>query len=107
MIFETHAHYDDNKFDKDREELIKSLPEKGIKRIINVGASIETTKTTIEIARKYDFSVASRPDSEDICFIPDGNYKRFLEENSDISPKPGNIVDSKGNILGKHTGCYW
>ncbi|WP_027422219.1 TatD family hydrolase [Lachnobacterium bovis] len=59
MIFETHAHYDDNKFDNDREELIKSLPEKGIKRIINVGASIETTKTTIEIARKYDFIYAA------------------------------------------------
>ena len=47
MIFETHAHYDDESFNDDREALIRSLPEKGIGRIINVGASIETTKTTL------------------------------------------------------------
>ena len=50
--------------------------------------------------------VASKPDSEDICFIPDGNYKKFLENNSEIRPKQGNIVNSKGEILGKHTGLY-
>ena len=38
--------------------------------------------------------------------MPDGNYKRFLEENSNIKPKIGNIVNSKGEILGKHTGLY-
>ena len=54
MIFETHAHYDDESFNDDREALIRSLPEKGIGRIINVGASIETTKTTLELAAKYD-----------------------------------------------------
>ena len=50
--------------------------------------------------------VANKPDSEDICFVPDGNYKRFLEGNSSIKPKVGNIVNSKGEILGKHTGLY-
>lgn len=55
MIFETHAHYDDKKFDKDRKKLIESMPSKGIGRIINVGSSIETTKTTIEIAKEYDY----------------------------------------------------
>ena len=51
MIFETHAHYDDESFNDDREALIRSLPEKEIGRIINVGASIETTKTTLELAQ--------------------------------------------------------
>ena len=50
--------------------------------------------------------VANKPDSEDICFIPDGDYKKFLENNSNIKPKSGNIVDSKGKILGKHKGIY-
>ena len=59
-----------------------------------------------DIARKNDLKVANKPDSEDICFIPDGDYKRFLEENSDISKKSGNIVDSLGNVLGKHDGLY-
>ncbi len=35
-----------------------------------------------------------------------GNYQRFLEENSNLSPKEGNIVNSKGEVLGKHTGLY-
>ena len=59
-----------------------------------------------EIARENDLKVANKPDSEDICFVPDGNYKKFLETNSDIKPKKGNIVNSKGEILGKHTGLY-
>lgn len=40
MIFETHAHYDDERFTEDRDQLLSAMPEKGIKRIINVGASI-------------------------------------------------------------------
>ena len=59
MIFDTHAHYDDESFNDDREALIRSLPEKGIGRIINVGASIETTKTTLELAAKYDYIYAA------------------------------------------------
>ena len=59
MIFETHAHYDDESFDEDREQLICSLPEQGIGRVINVGASIETTKTTLALAAKYDFIYAA------------------------------------------------
>ena len=47
MIFETHAHYDDEVFNEDREQLLAGLPEKGIGRVINVGASIETTRTTM------------------------------------------------------------
>ena len=50
--------------------------------------------------------VANKPDSEDICFIPDGDYKKFLQENSDIKEKEGNIVNKEGKILGKHTGLY-
>ena len=50
--------------------------------------------------------VANKPDSEDICFVPDGNYKKFLEENSDIKSTQGNIVNKNGDILGIHTGLY-
>lgn len=59
MIFETHAHYDDEKFDGDRDELISSLPSKGIDKVINVAASIESTKTTLMLAHKYDFVYAA------------------------------------------------
>ncbi|WP_075680176.1 TatD family hydrolase [Roseburia sp. 831b] len=59
MIFETHAHYDDECFTEDQDALIKSMPEKGIGRIINVGSSIESTKTTLELAKKYDYVYAA------------------------------------------------
>lgn len=55
MIFETHAHYDDDAFDTDREELLGSLNENGIEYVINVGASIQTTKNTIALMEKYPF----------------------------------------------------
>ena len=43
MIFETHAHYDDSRFDEDRESVIKKVLKSGVSPIINVGASIEST----------------------------------------------------------------
>lgn len=55
MIFESHAHYDDEAFHEDRETLLGSLNEKGIGYVINVGANIETTKNTIVLAEKYPF----------------------------------------------------
>ena len=59
-----------------------------------------------KIASDNNLKVANKPDSEDICFIPDGNYKKFLENNSSLKPKPGNIVRSNGAVVGKHTGLY-
>ncbi len=55
MIFETHAHYDDEAFDEDREALIDSLPQSGIGLVVNVGASINTSKKTLELTKKYPF----------------------------------------------------
>ena len=54
-IFESHAHYDDEAFDEDRETLLKFLPENGIDVVINVGASLDSCRTTIELMEKYPF----------------------------------------------------
>ncbi len=59
MIFETHAHYDDDQFDGDRDELLRGMQEAGIYPIVNVAASIDSTKTTLELAEKYDFIYAA------------------------------------------------
>ena len=59
MIFDTHAHYDDSDFDLDREELLGQMKDAGISHIVNVGASLESTKTTLELASKYDFIYAT------------------------------------------------
>ncbi len=55
MIFESHAHYDDRAFDEDRDILLNSLEENGIGGVMNVGASLETTKNTIALIEKYSF----------------------------------------------------
>lgn len=54
-IFDTHAHYDDEAFDGDREELLKGLPDAGITRVVNVAASISSCKTTRELSERYDY----------------------------------------------------
>ncbi|MGC6174346.1 TatD family hydrolase [Lacrimispora sp. 38-1] len=53
MIFDTHAHYDDEAFDEDREDLLGSLQSHGIEAVTNVGASIKTSKNTLELTEKY------------------------------------------------------
>jgi TatD DNase family protein len=55
MIFDTHAHYDDEQFDEDREELLSGMQEAGIGTIVNVGASIHSSRTTLELAHRYPF----------------------------------------------------
>lgn len=59
MIFESHAHYDDDAFDEDRESLLGSLQQQGIEYVINVGASLASTARAISLAADYDFIYAA------------------------------------------------
>lgn len=59
MIFETHAHYDDNAFEEDREELLLHMRESGIGTIVNVGADLESCRTTLALSEKYPFVYAA------------------------------------------------
>lgn len=73
-IIDTHAHYDDEAFDADREELIASLPEHGIEAAVNVGASMEGARKSVELARRYPHMYAAcgiHPD-ETGCLDEDG-----------------------------------
>jgi len=55
MIFETHAHYDDEAFDSDRDTLLDNLKENSIEYVVNIGSSIKTSKQTLSLTRKYPF----------------------------------------------------
>lgn len=55
MIFETHAHYDDEAFDSDRETLIAQLPKQGISPVVNVGASLDSCRRTLKLVERYPF----------------------------------------------------
>ena len=53
MIFDTHAHYDDEAFDDDREQILERMRNRGVEYIVNVGASIHSCKTTIGLKKVY------------------------------------------------------
>ncbi len=59
MIFDSHAHYDDKQFDQDRDQLLSSMKSNHITKIVNIGASIDTTRKTLSLADAYDFIYAA------------------------------------------------
>jgi len=61
---------------------------------------IETRK----IASELNLNVADKPESQDICFVPNGDYASVIKKYTPNAFKEGNIIDTKGNILGKHEG---
>ena len=59
MLFDTHAHYDDERFDEDREALLNAMPEKGVGLIVNPGCDLASSRTAVDMAQKYDFLYAA------------------------------------------------
>ena len=92
---------------KDQSYVLWNIPKELIEHILFPLSDFHDKEEIRQIARENGLKVAEKPDSEDICFIPDGNYKDFLEKNSNIKQKEGNIVNAKGEILGKHKGLYY
>ena len=95
-----------NAGNKDQSYVLWSIPQSVLEHIVFPLSDFKSKDEIRKIALDNNLKVANKPDSEDICFVPDGNYKRFLENNSDIRPKEGNIVHVDGRILGRHTGLY-
>ena len=72
---------------KDQSYVLWSIPKEILEHVIFPLSDFENKDEIRKIAEENNLKVATKPDSEDICFIPDGNYKRFLENNSSIKPK--------------------
>ena len=66
----------------------------------HLGSKAETRA----LAAKYGLTVADKPDSQDICFVPNGNYAAVIEKLRPGAADPGDIVDLAGNVLGPHRG---
>ena len=84
MIIDTHAHYDDDAFQEDREILLQSLKSNNIEKVVNIGANIETSKNTIDLTNKYDFIygvIGVHP--SDVDELNEENFK-FLEEGAKL-----------------------
>ena len=91
---------------KDQSYVLWNIPKNLVEHVVFPLADFESKDEIRKIAKENNLKTANKPDSEDICFIPDGNYKRFLEENSNLKPRKGNIVHVNGTVLGKHNGLY-
>ena len=78
-LFDSHAHYNDEKFDEDREELINKIYESGITRLINAGYSLESSKYALKIAKEYDwiYTISGISPND----IPENNEKLIQELN--------------------------
>ncbi len=95
-----------NNIAKDQSYVLYNMPKELLGKILFPLGEFTSKEEVRKIAKENNLKVANKPDSEDICFIPDGNYKKFLENNSNLKPKTGDIVTSKGEVLGKHQGLY-
>jgi tRNA-uridine 2-sulfurtransferase len=62
--------------------------------------------TVREHARRLDLHVTQKPDSQEICFVPDGDYASFVEKRAPEAARPGTIVDNDGRVLGTHGGVH-
>ncbi len=89
MIFDTHAHYDDTRFDGVRDEMLMSMPQKNVCGIINCGTDIASSKIAIELAEKYTYvfaAVGYHPESVDngTCF-DEKQMLKFIKENKVVA----------------------
>jgi tRNA-specific 2-thiouridylase len=67
----------------------------------------QLTKDAVrELARDLGLTVADKPDSQEICFVPDGDYAGFIERQRDTLPRAGAIVNQAGDVLGRHGGVH-
>jgi tRNA-uridine 2-sulfurtransferase len=62
--------------------------------------------TVREHARRLNLHVTQKPDSQEICFVPDGNYAAFVERQAPEATRPGTIVNNEGRVVGTHGGVH-
>jgi tRNA-specific 2-thiouridylase len=88
---------------KDQSYFLYRIGRKQLKHILFPLGNL-TKQEVREKARKFNLPVADKLASQEICFLPDADYREFLKKRIDADIKSGSIVDKKGNILGEHKG---
>lgn len=90
--------------EKDQTYALYNLTQEQLKHTLMPLGEFNNKEEVRRIARELDLVVAEKPDSQEICFVPDDDYAGFLKENADYDIVPGNFEDPKGKIIGKHKG---
>lgn len=89
---------------KDQSYFLYRIPKEILPKIIFPLENFSNKEEIRNIARENNLIVAEKKESQEICFIPDNDYVSFIKNNSNNKFKEGNIVNNKGEILGKHNG---
>lgn len=99
MIFDSHAHYDDEKFDDDREQVINEIHDKGVIGVLNCGSSFKGAKDSLSLAKKYDFFYAA------VGIHPENAYELTCETYDEIKEM---AKDPKVRAIGEiGLDYYW
>lgn len=88
---------------KDQSYMLYSLSQEQLSHAVFPLGALEKDEVRA-IAREAGLPVAAKPDSQDICFVPDGDYAAFLARYAGEKFLPGDFVDAQGNVLGRHSG---
>ncbi|SHJ49955.1 tRNA 2-thiouridine(34) synthase MnmA [Paramaledivibacter caminithermalis] len=89
---------------KDQTYMFYNLTQDQIKHILMPLGEYSSKEEIRNIAKEMEFDVANKPDSQEICFIPDNDYGKFISERNASCIIPGDFIDTEGNVLGKHKG---
>ena len=92
-----------NDVSKDQSYVLYTLTQDQLSRLLFPLGELHKTEVR-NIAKKLGLLNAEKEDSQDICFVPDGDYSSFIEKYTNQPNISGNFLDMKGNILGKHNG---
>lgn len=91
---------------KDQSYFLYNLTQKHLKSILLPLGSFSSKDKVREIAKDIMPEISKKKDSNNICFIPDGNYTRYIRKYANVRNVKGNFIDKKKNYLGKHKGIY-
>ena len=90
---------------KDQSYVLYNMPKQLLGKVLFPLGDFKSKEDVRKIAKEHNLSVASKPDSEDICFIPDGDYAGYIECRCGHPAAPGDIVWRDGSVVGRHNGA--
>lgn len=90
---------------KDQSYFLMGVKPAYLKRMIFPLAELDKEQVR-RIADEMGLPTSQKPESMEICFVPENNYRKFLEQDASIVDSPGDVVDEKGNIIARHRGIH-
>ena len=105
--YNQHVLKKSNAIKKDQTYFLYNIPKDVISRILFPLQDFTDKSEIRKIAEDHGLLIAKKPDSQEICFVPDNDYASFLLRHMNKKVKLGNIVTTKGEVLGKHKGLIY